>query len=717
MRIRTYYFILSLMIIFHTSSLRSEDSQNKSQTQQDEKFICLVITIENDEQVIESCLKSVKDIVDCVCFCDRGSTDKTVEIASQLIRKSKIPSKVNKQENNEKVDHQLFSIQAAQEMIGELDFPLSNTYLLFLDADKILTDDSNFKKKNLSHEAYLILHHSLDMFFYRPCIFQASLPSEKIKKLSECLPFERPFPYKKITELVVNEQLEDPYQTEKITKNINNYIQILKDEPDNTHYMLSLAQSYKSLKKYQEAINWHKAFIKNCGCEEGIWFSNYKIAECYKELKRWDLALLFYLEAFQHASDRHEPLKKISEYYRLNHQHEIAYIYAKHASNLQFLNGHYLFVFNPIDTHQIDEELSIIAYYTQHKDEGYAAINRLLLNKDVPQRSKVKAYKNILYYIDKLENTHLQPISIQLPPIHQGSSITYNLMNSSIKRNGNGYKMICRTVNYTQFKGADYKPIDPKQNINTINYLLNLDHNLNVMSQDEIINDIPRRKTHYRVIDTVDGMEDCRQIHSGSEDWFTCTTYDTNPTGYLQVTLCKLSDQVFDHIFRVEKFTPLKGPNLFRHEKNWLPFMLNDDFHAIYSCDPLIIYKINRDTGKCEETHHIETTHDFSQFRGSAGPIEFSDGYLVLIHEVVFETQRNYIHRFLYLDNNFVAKKISKPFVFMHQGIEFCCGMTIDHAEKNLILAVSIEDSSAYTCTVDLETINRLLEPLTEISK
>lgn len=723
---RIFYILLSTIILFHTAPLKSEDLQktsNATALNPDQKIICLVMTLENDEQVIASCLNSAAGIVDCFCICDNGSTDKTLEIAGKLIEKSKIPAKVFKQKTGE-ADEPLSAIIAAKRMIGELNYSPSNVYFLFLDADKHLVANRNFKKENLpNEEACLILQNTLDFFFYRPCLIQASMPAEKIRTLCECSPFEKPNSYETITGLMVKDQQdnqsgsEQVVNSEKIGKNIVRLIRKLKDDPDNTNDMISLAQSYKSLKNYEEAIKWHRAHLKKCEIDECFWFSNYKMAECYKEQGRWDLAIQFYLEALQYAPDRYESLKKISEFYRQSHRNEIAYVHAKHASNLQRKEGHYLFTFNPTENHQMDDELSFIAYYVKRNDEGLAAINRLLLGKNVPQKSKNAAYRNMIYYVDKLEKAEIQPISIRLPRINEETLLTYNPMNSSIKRTDSGYKLIFRTVNYIQSGGCDFHSLDPSQNMNTINFLVELDKDLKTVSQHEIVNNIPKQLTPAQLLCRVKGMEDCRLVQSAKEDWFTCSTCDTSPTGHIQVTMCKLSDQTSDQKIQVEKFTPLNGPDPLRHEKNWLSFMLKGQCHAIYSYDPMLIYKLDKETGSCAETHRIEQVYDFSQFRGSAGPVELNDGYLVLIHEVVLDDkrQRNYIHRFLFMDKDFIAKKISKPFVFMHKGIEFCCGMTLDHAEKNLIMGVSIEDRLAFTFSVDLETIDVMLEPLPKI--
>jgi hypothetical protein len=164
----------------------------------------------------------------------------------------------------------------------------------------------------------------------------------------------------------------------------------------------------------------------------------------------------------------------------------------------------------------------------------------------------------------------------------------------------------------------------------------------------------------------------------------------------------------------VEKLLLLNGPDPSRCEKNWLPFIKDETLYVIYSYSPFVIYQLDIETGDCILDLSYEPTYDFTQFRGSAGPIPFDDGYLVLIHEVTYtsDQSRCYLHRFVYLDHRFFVKKISKPFTFLHQGVEFCGSMTLNHEENQLILAIGIEDNKAYLCTVDLNTIHSYLYSL-----
>ena len=89
----------------------------------------------------------------------------------------------------------------------------------------------------------------------------------------------------------------------------------------------------------------------------------------------------------------------------------------------------------------------------------------------------------------------------------------------------------------------------------------------------------------------------------------------------------------------------------------------------------------------------------------------------MLVHEVVQlpDFSRCYLHRFVFLDRDFTIQQTSKPFTYNHNGIEYCLSMTIDHAEKNLVMPIGIEDREAFILTVSLDEIRALLRPLPTI--
>ncbi len=675
--------------------------------------ICLTMIVDNDESVIEKCLNSVKDLIDCVSICDLGSNDNTYEIIDQFLDEQGIPGKIYRHKWQNFGHNRTLAAQCAQKTLKEFGFSLSSSYLLVLDPDMSLRTGPapEFEKSSLTADSYSLLLKSSALSYsnYNARLLRASLPWECVGAANEYWSTKQPNPSKKIENWSIEDHGSSEYKKEKVSKTIDLLDQALEQDPQNGRYLFLLAQSHKAMGNYKEAIGFYKDRVKSIGDEEELWFSAYMLGECYEKMDEWDDALFWYLEAFQTNPDRPEPLRKIAAFYRTHSQNDIACIFAKYGSKIPFPMNASLLEYPPLGDYQFDEELSISAYYTRFREDGFIAANEVILRKNVPWHIKDQTHRNILFYVEHLKNTHFTPIEIEFPLIQEGFSERYHPMNPSIVKTDSGYQVICRTVNYTQMGAKIFNTIDITGVFKTRNFLVETDPDFHFLSQKEIVENIQiERLPPCNVV----GLEDCRIFEYQNSLWFTCTTFDTNiVSGRPQVSLCKLADERPGPFAEVEEMVPLLGPDPYRCEKNWLPFVWNGELFTIYSYDPFTILKPDIETGVCETAHLVANKHDFSSFRGSAGPIEFDSGYLILVHEAVhhLDYSRAYLHRFLYLDENFVIRKITLPFTYLHQGIEFCNSMTIDHSGEKLIMAVGIEDGEAYLCSVDFDTIRSIL--------
>lgn len=677
--------------------------------------ICLTMIVKNEEKIIQRCLESAKGIIDFVVICDTGSTDNTVQIVENYLKENNIPGKVFNQEWKNFGYNRTLAIETAQKTLKNLGLSLNDTFFLLLDADMLLEVSPEFDKENLHADTYLVCQTSDVLSYYNTRLIRASLPWKSVGVTHEYWSCPSLHKQERLETIQIDDREDGGSKADKFERDIKLLEQGLKDEPNNMRYMFYLAQSYKSLKIYPEAIKWYKTRIEKGGWHEEVWYAKYMIGECHEAMGNWDQAFLNYIEAFQLNPNRSEPLHHIAKHYRMKKQYDLAYLFAKQGSEIPYPEGHILFISHPVYDHLFDEEISISAYYTPFKGEGYAAANRLCLKKGIPKDIKELAMKNMLFYAQPLENATYRHIEIDLPRVHEKLSTRYNPMNPSIIKTENGFEVICRTVNYCQigakhFQSLDY--FDPNNTIKTRNFFVKYDPELNLLDQKEIIEELPRQRTP---ITHIKGLEDCRLFSYQNSKWFTCTTLDTNIIGMHQISLCKLSDQTDGSKVFVEKLLPLKGPNFRRCEKNWLPFTKDNEIFFIYLYDPFTIYKLDQKNGELVLFKKEETEYDFSTFSGSASPIEFDDGYLFLIHETLVGEKRNYIHRFVYLDKDLNFKQISKPFIFLHQGIEYCCGIAVDHSNSKLIMTLGMEDREAFFCLVPLETVRKLLEPIENI--
>ncbi len=692
--------------------------------------ICVSLVVKNNEATIHHCLNSIASIASCVSICDGGSTDETKRIIEDFFRITGIPGKIHQREFQDLADHRAIAVTAAQKTLKSCGFPLSRSYLLLLEPDQIVTPDLAFTE-SLVDDSYLVLEKSatLSCYRYAPRLFRASLSAEDIghpiwnravKKVRTLLLEEKlpDFIYEE-EELTEEERKtlfkdhQDQCKKEKLEKNLERYTQALQSDPEDLNALLQLAHTYKALEQYDAAIEFYQKRIAKGGDPEAVWFSTYLIGECQEEKGLWVHALYWYLEAYQLNPRRAESLRKIATHYRLAGESDLAYLFAKHGWRIPKAADPHLFPLPPLSDYQFDEEISISAYYTRFKDEGYAASNDLLLRKDTPPHIREQGYRNLLFYIQNLKARYV-PIHIPLPLVCLDADETYYPMNPSIHKTPRGYKLICRSVNYTQTGAKHFHTNDKEGIFRTRNFLVHYDRSFNKIAQHEILEDLDR--PHHRTY-IVQGLEDCRIFEFQGASWFTCSTFDTNPSGAIQISLCKMKEETFERPVKVEKLLPLKGPDPNRHEKNWLPFVKDNELHFIYSSDPFILYKPDLETGDCQTLLEYTPEHDFSRFRGSAPPIPFDSGYLMLIHEVVQlpDYTRSYVHRFVFLDAQFTLTKVSKPFTFNHTGIEYCLSMTLDHEEKQLIMPIGIEDHEAYLAFVELDQVRALLQPLPPI--
>jgi tetratricopeptide (TPR) repeat protein len=659
--------------------------------------ICLLMLAKDQEAHIKDCLKSVEKIVDAVCIVDQASPYLSACIAEEWLEESKIPGLVILYDKSQGTPQE-FAMLAARKLLEEFDFSKESTYFLLLDPDMMVRVSAGFQKGIWDKDSYLILQKSPTLGFsiYDLFLLRASLHwdyTDPVLGQWSCKEAGAPA---KLKNIVIEGEKFNLDQT------IKNLISALTEDPSNHRYQLYLAQCYKGKKDYEEAIRLYQKRIEEGGELEEIWFSTFMIGSCYEELGAWGKALTFYLEAFQMYPDRPDPIQKIATHCRKTGQNDIAYLFAKHGSLITRTLDQNFFSYPPLADYQFLEEISIAAYYTRHKEAGFLAASELLLRKNVPLWVKGQNERNIFYYVPNLKNAKYQSLRLSLPLIQQGLKERYTLAGASILKTDTGYKLICKAVNYTQTGGKIFHTVDPTGQFRTKNFLVSLDREFQVLKELEIIENLPRERFPAF---NVEGLEDLRLFEYGGSDWFTCTTTDTNPTGAPQVSLCKLSNGSVEHLI------PLLGPDPTRCEKNWLPFVHNDKLQLVYSYDPFVLMTPELDTGESKASIAQESHLDLSHFRGSAAPIPFDHGHLILIHEAVDfpDYTKRYLHRFLFLGPQFQIEKISTPFVFVHQGIEHCYGMTLDHSGTKLILTLSVEEREAYLCTLPTESVRAML--------
>jgi glycosyltransferase involved in cell wall biosynthesis len=674
--------------------------------------ICLTMIVKNESKIIERCLGKTLGIVDYVCVCDTGSSDNTVQIVEDFLKEHKISGKVYRHQWKNFGHNRTLSVMAAKKMLYEYQEPLDKVYLLLLDADMMLEVTSNFDKRQLALGSYLLKQKNGFISYDNVRLIKASIPWRCVGPTHEYWSPGAPCIQSRLDSLWIDDRNDGGCKSDKFERDVRLLTQGLIDEPNNPRYMFYLAQSYMCLQKYTEAISWYKKRI-NCGGLEEVWYSKYMIGDCYKALQNWDSALKWYLEAYSTRPSRAEPLRKISEYYLKHDKYELAYLFAKKGRSIPYPSSDFLFVADSIYNYELDEDLSIAGYYCSlGKEDGLAATDRLICKRTTPETIRENAYRNLRYYLKPLENVHFKPLKILLPKISSSSAQTYQPTNPSILTIADGYLVLVRSVNYRQEKG-NYTPLDPSDPlVRTRNFLVKYTKDWKMVWQKEILEKVPRQTfSEAQVL----GLEDCRLIapyKEGEVLRLLATACDMDKSVYAQQTLCELQEE--GECFSLTKCTPLLSPHKAYCEKNWLPFYHKNKLCVVYSHAPFEIYSLDEVTGECSSFVSYMPQSRFENFRGSASPIPFDEGYLLLEHEVIFprEKERIYAHRFVFLDKQCKIHKITKPFTFQHTGVEFSCGMTLNHEKDQILIGCGIEDKEAYVLTIPVAKVRAMLYPV-----
>lgn len=324
------------------------------------------------------------------------------------------------------------------------------------------------------------------------------------------------------------------------------------------------------------------------------------------------------------------------------------------------------------------------------------------------------AKKELAHNIARLDKVSFKKIDLKLP-LADCPDKTYMACNPSIVLTPTGYIVLCRTLNYSIFMNSDNvytsQMICNEQFTKTKNVAVFYDKNFNKIKQAQLTEYQP--KHYFRHI----GPEDCRIFQWDGEYWFSGTLHDC-PTekGMCRIALAHLKN-LNDPVIDYDQLAILPGIETNRHEKNWLPFVRHNKLFMVYSYDPFTILEVEKN-GQHKVVSKQEVPYDLSKLRGSAAPIPFKGGYLLMVHDIVpprvafMMPYMKYYHRFIYMDNNFKIKKISNFFTFRGQTIEYVCGMTLDHSNKKLVMGLGVWDREAYLAFVDADYVWSLLKDL-----
>lgn len=333
-------------------------------------------------------------------------------------------------------------------------------------------------------------------------------------------------------------------------------------------------------------------------------------------------------------------------------------------------------------------ELSIILYYMKKVEQGKQSCYKALSLIDNHEYSNL-IMLNLSYYCPSLSVKFADTIKIVNISL---STNEYKSSSMSLYIDNGNLIGIQRFVNYSLHSSGSYTIRAEDNKVRTINHLVTLGDNLEITSRKEI----ESPKGTYDSL--IKGLEDIRFIDRNT---LIAVSNEYNSKKIPELCYIELKDD------KITKLLPLRINGEIKTEKNWLPIIINDGkIQFIYSYHPFIIYSFDPSENQLKKIHEQKTSLYMKNMRGSAAPIPYRNGHLILIHSVHYALPRKYYHQFLYLVNN--ELHVSEFFVFKKPAIEYCIGMV--QYNNNLLLCYSSDDNSTEIMSIPLSAVDSMID-------
>lgn len=235
--------------------------------------ISLCMIVKNEELVLDRCLRTAKSFVDEIIIVDTGSTDKTIEIAQKYTKN-------------------IYHFEWCNDFSKARNFAFSKAksdYVMWLDADDVVPKITQQKlidlKQNMNAEVYMLKYdiafngRTPTFSYFRERIIKNCSQAKFVGAVHECI-----VSFGKI------ERLELSIQHKKIKvsdsdRNYNIYKNLCKHRELLTREKYYFARELFDHKKYKQAINMLKKFVKCTDAwKENIIDAYFIMSSCYLAL-------------------------------------------------------------------------------------------------------------------------------------------------------------------------------------------------------------------------------------------------------------------------------------------------------------------------------------------------------------------------------------------------------------------------------------------------
>lgn len=636
--------------------------------------------IKNESTILRRCLNSCESVCDAFCFLDTGSTDGTVDMIHGFLTDH--DGCVHEEPFVDFGHSRTRSFQLCRDWVkhSHPEWDLSEVYGLLLDADMVLIVMPSFHELVLDAPCYQIIQVNNYLEYPNTRLIRLSEEWECVGVTHEYWGGDA-FHTETIskTYIFIHDLNDGGCKSDKYVRDIRLLEEgLLKEKKNEVRYTFYLAQSYENIDKQRSIYNYKKR-IRMGGWFEEVFIAWMRIGDMSDGAEKVNA----YLEAFDVDGKRSESLYRLAKYYRIHGKNNIGLKIALLAKAIPFPTDRSLFLEKDVYDFKIDEEISICAYYSTDANErrlGFKCCERNVLRHCVATQSQDLAFRNEIFYIERVPFTKRTEWKISSPGFHPSSC-------SLLFTNTLSFTGCQRMVNYTISEDGEYMY---EGAVRTKNFLIQGRHgHIDHMRVIKVL--VPRKRTAH-----VQDLEDIRIVWWKDQLYALATTNEYTDNDFPSQVLCHFTDDGdIDSIFPLDYQCQ-------QVQKNWCPFVYNGRLCCVYNYHPFIVLEIGTD-GSCRELMKKTQPLRTDNFRGSSPPVPWNGCYYQVVHVVYFHKKRKYIHRIIEYDMSLDIRRISQPFYFEYQGVEFC--LTLGCCSSTFYMHYSRDDHSSNLVEVPMDRI------------
>jgi glycosyltransferase involved in cell wall biosynthesis len=644
--------------------------------------------LRNEAAIISRCLDSIIPHVDYGIVVDTGSTDSTVAMVRAAFEKASKPLELGAAEFVNFSDARNLALLAARASHLPWD------YLVLSDADMALVvDDPDWKRQLNGGLAYDVRQVAGTLNYWNRRILSRKATGDYKCPTHEFLDVPTAG---NLDGIWFQDFADGSNRPEKFERDINLLEEMLKTETNEgliqrAHFYLG--QSYFDKRDWAKAAEHYKIRAGLGGFAEERWNAQLHYAHCLENSGDRPGFVWEMLRAYELRPHRAETLYDLARYFRERGENHSSLLFSEAGMDPQ-PHADQLFVNKYAASTGIREDFAICAYYAGGKirDRGAQVCNELALEGSEQARG------NMFWY--------LRPLAEHVPSF-KPTWLKFDLddgwaaTNPSVINYQGRPILVLRTVNYTittegvyAIRGKD-SSLSADWNVNFIHTRNYLVRDLDAATADELPlpENWPEPKFH-----PVRGLEDSRLFEWQGTLWTISNVRELNAEGWCEQILVPLNarGQPWMRILPKKRY----------HEKNWQPWVKNNELRFVYRQGTLV-----DDDGNV--VFESDSGFDASQISGGSQVIEADGVYLSLVHEartIPGRPNRYYAHRFVRYAVDGAVTGMSMPFYFHDKQIEFAAGLAYFPERRQLMASYGVRDCEAWVARMDLDDVLRFIE-------